>query len=300
MATYTAERKSFNAGAALKPARLCKLSAGSGTQVEYNGAGELRPVGVTDHEAFAAGEALVVRLWSSWSTYIVEASGIISVGGNCYADANGRVTAIPTGNSIGRALTAASAAGQFIEIIPDHESGATQAAAPFGVPLDQVRAPTTLAVLGNSAGTPSGALGLTPGTFGSASPILVGEAASNNSKSNAGRFLFTLPREYAAGEAITCRVRARITGDVEVAQTIDLVAHKADGAAGVGADLVATAAAAVTDAFANYDFEITPTGLAPGDVLDLSVTGAANDTGGAANKLVQISAITMLLDVVVP
>jgi hypothetical protein len=100
-----------------------------------------------------------------------------------------------------------------------------------------------------------------------------------------------------AGETVTLRVKARVTGLLQVSETIDAEVYKGDGAAGVGADLCTTAAQTLTATFANYDFTVTPTSLAAGDLLDIQLTGAVNDTGGTANKLVEIGSVEMLLDV---
>lgn len=167
----------------------------------------------------------------------------------------------------------------------------------YAVPVTLLQAPGTGAQLGATAGTPSGALGLTIGTHGTATPKLVGEAASGNSKSNSGRFQFALPAEYVAAGSVKVRVSARVTGLVQVAQTIDCLCYESDQAAGVSADLCATAAQTLTASFASYDFTITATNLVAGDLLDILLTGAANDTGGTANKLVEIGGIQVLCDV---
>lgn len=64
---------------------------------------------------------------------------------------------------------------------------------------------------------------------------------------------------------------------------------------GLGADICATAAQSLTTSYANYDFTITPTGLAAGDVLNLDFALATNDTGGANAGAPTISKIDVLL-----
>lgn len=167
----------------------------------------------------------------------------------------------------------------------------------YNLPLTRLTATGTGAALGTAAGTPSGALGLTVGTFGSASPKVVGEAANNNHKTDYARFQFALPAEYVSGGGITVRVKSRITGNVQVAQTIDCSVYKTDGAAGIGSDLCSTSAITLTTSFANHDFTITPSGLVAGDLLDVQLTADADDTGGSANKLIEIGAVELLLDV---
>lgn len=106
-------------------------------------------------------------------------------------------------------------------------------------------------------------------------------------------FQFPLPAEYQAGGAVTVRVRAKVSALQEVADTVD-VAVKKVGDAGLGADICATAAQALTAEYADYDFTVTPTGLAAGDVLNVVVTLATDDTGGTQNGTPTIAAVTVL------
>jgi hypothetical protein len=208
--------------------------------------------------------------------------------------------AFGTSGNIGVAVT--GVVGQLIRFRYDYydskwyptESNAVEIQT---VAIDNLRVTGTGALLGTAAGTPAGAFGLTYGTSGSASPKLVGEAANGDSKTDKARFLFTLPTEYAAGGTVTLRVKCRMTGNVATAQTIDATCFKGDGEAGVGSDICATAAQTITDAFADYNFTITPTGLAAGDLLDIELTGVANDTGGTSNKLLEIGNVQVLLTV---
>ena len=168
----------------------------------------------------------------------------------------------------------------------------------YPVPLERMRVTATGALLGNTAGTPAGAFGLTMGTFGTNSPKLAGEAASGNSKTDKARFAFVLPPEYVAGESVTVRVRCKETvGAATVSTTIDAEVYKSDKEAGISADLCATAAIDVTTAFGNKDFDITSAALNPGDVLDIQLTGVTNDTGGAVGTILNITNVELLLDI---
>jgi hypothetical protein len=263
-------------------------------------------IGTTVDENFAADDVVAVWLRNGQGKRIYICSGTgVDAGDAIYAAADGKIDDSGT-VLVGEALTTGSADLEPIEGLETAAAilGAVARTglaqddlAVYSIPLTEMRVTGTGALLGDSAGTPSGAFGLTVGTFGSASPILVGEAASAASVTNKCRCLTPLPVEYVAGQTVTLRVHARITGDVEVAQTIDVVVHKSDKEAGVSADLCATAAQTLTDAFADYDFTITPSGLAPGDMLDVELTGVANDTGGTANKLIEIGAVQRLCDV---
>lgn len=171
-------------------------------------------------------------------------------------------------------------------------------AKPYVLALTSWLVTGTGAGLGAAAGTPAGAFGLTVGVFGTNSPKILGEAASGASKTNKMRCLFALPVEYKAGGNITVRVKCQETvAAAQVATTVDLSAYKCDKAAGIGADLCATNAQDVTVVAANADFSLTPTGLVPGDVLDIEINIVTNDTGGAHGTIAAIFDTEILLDV---
>jgi hypothetical protein len=154
------------------------------------------------------------------------------------------------------------------------------------------------ALLGATAGTPSGAFGLTAGTHATAPPVLVGEAASGNTKTNKARMTFALPVEYVAGETVTLRVVAKeAVGAATVSTTIDAVVVSNDDDGTVSADLCATSAIDVTTSVGNKDFTITPTTLTPGMQLDIELTGVTTDTGGTVGTVLTIYRVELLLDV---
>lgn len=196
--------------------------------------------------------------------------------------------------SLAKALKAQTAQGVSIA-----RSGiAQETAKPYIMQLDSWKATGTGAGLGSAAGTPSGAFGLTYGTFGTNSPKIVGEAASGNSKTNRMRRQFALPVEYVAGGNITLRLRGKETVNAAtVSTTIDAVVYKSDKAAGIGSDICATNAQDVTTSTANFDFSITPTGLVAGDILDIEVNIVTNDTGGSVGTIANIYDTEILLDV---
>jgi len=168
----------------------------------------------------------------------------------------------------------------------------------YDLPLENFRVTATGALLGTSAGTPSGAFGITYGTHGTAPPKIVSEAASAGSITNKMRQTFVLPPEYVSGETVTLRVRGKETvAAATVDTTIDAEVYKHDKDGGIGSDLCATAAQSVTTAAANFDFTITPTGLAAGDRLDVELTGVSDDTGGSQGTILEIYSTEMLLDI---
>ena len=171
----------------------------------------------------------------------------------------------------------------------------------YGLDLETWRVTGTGALLGASAGTPSGAFGLTYGTHGTNAPQIVSQAASGASITNKMRRTFTLPPEYVAGQTVTLRVKAKETvGASTVGATIDAKVFEVAAEAGLGGsptDLCATAAIAVTTTVGNKDFTITPTNLVPGDPLDIELTGVVNDTGGSVGTIMAIYDVSLLLDI---
>lgn len=177
--------------------------------------------------------------------------------------------------------------------------GSSGVTAPTGsisipLPLDNFRVTGTGALLGNTAGTPTGALGRTQGTYGTAVPTLVGEAASGASTSNVARTSFHLPSNYIAGQNITVVVNSVETvGAATVASTTDIEAYSDDGDGTSTGDLCATAAIDTTIVAENKTFTITGTSLTPGQLLDIELTLAANDTGGTVGTIVSARKVTV-------
>lgn len=133
-------------------------------------------------------------------------------------------------------------------------------------------------------------LGVSTGAFGTAPPILVGVAANNASETQRARTLVQLPLNYVPGGTVTIRVNGKVTVAATVSSTVDVEAYES----GAGSDLVTTAAQALTASNGDKDFTVTPTGLVPGDWLDIRVTTVVNDTGGATNSTANINYVTVL------
>lgn len=137
---------------------------------------------------------------------------------------------------------------------------------------------TNLLGLADTAGSP-----LLGSTTNGGSTASVNESAS---------FIHILGPDYVSGAAVTLRVRAKVSAARNVAQTVDAVV-KQIGDGTLGSDICATAAQAITTAYANYDFTITPTGLVAGDRLQVDVYLATDDTGAAANGAASISEVSV-------
>jgi len=169
----------------------------------------------------------------------------------------------------------------------------------IAIPLARFR--ETSAGYDNPLTSAAGAnFGLAGGTHGTASPKLQSEGANGNEKTSTARLEFVLPPEYVPGGAITLRVHCRRSGAPAVPPvTLDAQVFKIDREAGIGAELYAGAAQDITS-WADMDFalnsaQIVAQSLAPGDVLDIELTGVVNDTGGSGTFVLQISSVQMLL-----
>jgi hypothetical protein len=149
--------------------------------------------------------------------------------------------------------------------------------------LRKTNAMTTF--LATTAGT--SLLGL-PAAAGS---VVTGTQTNNTSVTETASFVYILPQDYVAGAAITIRTRAKVSAARFVACTIKAVTKKiTDGV--LGADL-SSAAVALTTGYTDIDHTITPTGLVPGDMLQVDITVVNNDTGGASNGTATVSEISV-------
>lgn len=123
--------------------------------------------------------------------------------------------------------------------------------------------------------------------------LVVGTTTNSSgtaSASETATAVIALPEDYAPGGALSVVLRARVSVAREVSATADLVAQPlADGV--LAADICTTAAQALGTAYADLTFTLTPTGLAPGDVLHLTVTLATNDTGGGSDGAPALAAL---------
>lgn len=102
-----------------------------------------------------------------------------------------------------------------------------------------------------------------------------------------------VPQNYVAAGNLVLRLRSKVSALPEVGATIDAVVKEVtDGA--LGSDICATSAITLTASYANCDFTITGTSLVPGDILDVVITAAADDTGGTQDAYVTIAGASLL------
>lgn len=141
-------------------------------------------------------------------------------------------------------------------------------------------------------------LGLYGATFGTNSLYIGTGDVKTLTVTRYARFFYALPNDYKAGNPVTCRYYAgHKTAVADGSSTLDMACYESDGEQGVSADLCATAA--VSDninstSFANVDFTITATSLAPGDILDIRFSIAVVDTAGASAVDPTVGKIQML------
>lgn len=111
-------------------------------------------------------------------------------------------------------------------------------------------------------------------SLGTASVIL--ESTANSDTVYPCTFKLFLPENYVAGAALSLRLHAKkyVGGTNGYA---DVLCYKADGEAGVSADICATDEQTLTTSYADYDFTITPTGLIAGSELDFRINIRAED-----------------------
>lgn len=143
-------------------------------------------------------------------------------------------------------------------------------------------------------------LALIGGTFGTSSPSLqTYDVKAAGSLSLYARCQFPIPPEYDLGETILLRFHAgMLTTIADVACTLDAEAYKSNSEAGIGSDLVTTAALNINSlTLADKDFNIDPTTIELGNVLDLRIKIAVNDAASLTAVKGIIGAASLLLDI---
>jgi hypothetical protein len=157
------------------------------------------------------------------------------------------------------------------------------------------------AVQTNLPGTPAtDDLGLIGGTFATAPPsIQTGDLKAAGATTRYARAQVELPWDYEAGQSVTLRFHAgMVTTISDGTATLDVEAYESDEEVGISADLCATAAQSINSlTFADIDFTITPTTLAAGDMLDVRIAIAINDTATGTAVIGCVGAAKLLCDV---
>lgn len=127
----------------------------------------------------------------------------------------------------------------------------------------------------------------TPGdhflNLGTNTLTLDGEEAISEPEASVSWYQYRIPYNYLAGGTISLQANHVLTGaGTNNGSTIDFSAYEqADGA--VGADLVTTAPQAMQKTtYVESTFVVTPTGLAPGDILNIKLTTSVIESAGSA------------------
>jgi len=176
---------------------------------------------------------------------------------------------------------------------------AQDALKPFPIPFELFRVWNAYetALPGTSS---SDDLGLYGGTFGTGSQLIRTYDVKNaGAVTLYARVRAALPAEYDAGETITLRMKCgMVTTVASASATVDVECYKVNGEGGIGSDLCTTSATTINSlTFANKDFTITPTGLVAGDVFDIRITIAVNDSATATAVIAAIGSCDLLCDV---
>lgn len=138
---------------------------------------------------------------------------------------------------------------------------------------------------------------LADGGWGTGTLTMLGSVAQNTTQTNTQWREFVLPPEYRADEDVKLVVHAEYSGAGTAGTcTVDVEVYEMGDDGTVGADLCATAAQSLTNAFGDKTFTITDTSLAPGDRLRVFVRTSVQETADAGPLQAVIGSTRMQLD----
>ncbi len=169
----------------------------------------------------------------------------------------------------------------------------------YPIPLTQFRVWDAIATVipGTSA---SDDIGISGGTWGTHAAKLTTGDVKTTTVARYARVQVPLPVEYVAGQTVTLRISAAMETTVaDGSATVDaeLYVNGRDGTID-GSDLITTAATNInTLSFANRDFQMTCSGLLPGDELDIRLKLAVVDAATATAVIASIGSVQILCDV---
>lgn len=120
---------------------------------------------------------------------------------------------------------------------------------------------------------------------------LVNSTGADSSKTVTFNLSIAIPRFYdASANTLEIRVRAQEALAAAVGTTVDVESKSNDG---TGSDLVTTSSQTVSGGYANYDFTVTDTGLAHGDVLHMTITLNVDNGGGGGQAVADIIGVAL-------
>jgi hypothetical protein len=140
--------------------------------------------------------------------------------------------------------------------------------------------------LADTSGTNSLGLGDAGGS------ALTGTTTSGTTANESATWLVPLPSDYLPATNVVVRIRAKCSPTALVTKTVDCVAKRV-GDATLGTDICATNAQTLTTSYANYDFTVTGASLDVGDMLQIDVYLATDDTGGTSSSIPTATAVTL-------
>lgn len=143
-------------------------------------------------------------------------------------------------------------------------------------------------------------LGLVGGTFATGSPsIQTEDVKALGAVDKYARCMVALPPEYEDGQTVQLRFHAgMLTTISDTTATLIAAVYKSDNEAGIGSNLYAGAALDVRSlTLADKDFNLTPTTLVAGDILDIRINLAVNDGATATAVIGIIGAAYLLCDI---
>ncbi len=267
-------------------------------RVKDNGSGKLEVTGATDefalghiiNAALAADEPIAVRLPTATGTTKMVAHAAISAFDLVYAAAAGRVDA--SGSVLlGRAMNAATAQDDVIEVLPGTGIGNITAVNDYPIPLETLKTwdarekplPVTAA---------NDDFGITTGTAGTNAPTIVGRDSQSASLTAIAGISIPVPADYIDGEAIMVRVNAQMVTTIsDDTALLDLNAYRQ---AAPTVDINSIAATSMNSlTAADIDFVLTPTNVVAGDLIDLILTAAVVDGSGSAAVIAKVNTITL-------
>jgi len=125
-----------------------------------------------------------------------------------------------------------------------------------------------------------------------------GEVTQNETEASVGWFEFYLPENYVAAGDVKIRAVVDVQGAGTLGScTIDFEARESDNDGAIGADLVTTAAQAITATAGAKDFTVTATGLVAGDKLVVKMTTSVVENADAGTLKAVITKLGVLCDV---
>jgi hypothetical protein len=139
------------------------------------------------------------------------------------------------------------------------------------------------------------------GTFTTGVPSLqTGDLKNAGATTKYARLQVQLPAEYVAGGAVTVRLHSgMVTTVASASATVNVECYKSGRETVVTGSNLYTGAAVTCNSltFTDKDFAITPTSLSPGDILDIRVAIAVNDSGTGTAVIGCIGSAEILLNI---